>query len=75
MSERILVTRRPPGRALDMLHEVGTVDLWEIDGVIPRTDLLRRVAAADALYCMLTDQVDRTLLEAAPENRIPTFSL
>ncbi len=33
---------------------------------MPRDELLSQAAEADALYCMLTDQVDRELLGAAP---------
>jgi glyoxylate reductase len=33
---------------------------------MPRSELLAQVADADALYCMLTDQIDRELLDAAP---------
>ena len=33
---RIVVTRRPPGRALDMLARAGEVWLWEEDRPIPR---------------------------------------
>ncbi len=53
-----------------MLRNVGDVDLWEIDNVIPRPDLLDRVVTADALYCMLTEQVDSVLLQAAPRLRV-----
>ena len=62
----ILVTRHPPGSALDQLREVGRVAVWEGEGVMPRAELLAQVADAEALYCMLTDQVDRELLDAAP---------
>ena len=70
MTDRILVTRRPPGRALDVLGGRGTVDLWEPDQIIPRTELLGRVREADALYCMLTERVDRELLAVAPRLRV-----
>ena len=63
---RILVTYRPPGDALDRLADLGEVDLWAGDEAIPRDELLARVANADALYSMLTDQVDVALLERAP---------
>lgn len=33
---------------------------------MPRSELLAQVADAEGLYCMLTDQIDRQLLEAAP---------
>ncbi len=65
----ILVTRRPPGSALEMLRKVDRVAVWEGDGAMPDSELLTQVANADALYCMLTDQIDRALLDAAPRLR------
>jgi lactate dehydrogenase-like 2-hydroxyacid dehydrogenase len=53
-----------------MLREVDHVAVWEGDGVMPREELLARVAEASGLYCMLTDRVDRELLEAAPGLRV-----
>ena len=37
---------------------------------MPRNELLAGVADADGLYCMLTDQIDRELLAAAPNLRV-----
>ncbi len=37
---------------------------------MPRNELLAQVAEADALYCMLTDQIDRELLDAAPRLQV-----
>ncbi len=62
----ILVTRRPPGSALELLRQEDRVAVWEGEGAMPRTEMVERIAAAEALYCMLTDQVDRELLDAAP---------
>lgn len=66
----ILVTRRPPGTALEMLRKADRVAVWEGAGVMPSSELLAQIANADALYCMLTDQVDRALLEAAPRLKV-----
>jgi lactate dehydrogenase-like 2-hydroxyacid dehydrogenase len=70
MTQSILVTRRPPGHAMQILKRSGAVDLWEVDEIMPRAELLARVATARALYCMLTDRVDRELLECAPHLRV-----
>ena len=70
MTDAILVTRRPPGAALDLLADAGTIELWPEDSVMPRPELLVRAAQVDGLYCMLTDQIDRELLEAAPRLRV-----
>lgn len=37
---------------------------------MPRAELLAGVAEAEGLYCMLTDQIDRELLAAAPRLRV-----
>ena len=66
----IVVTRRPPGDALRLLRDVSRVELWPTDSIIPRDELLARVGDAAALYCMLTDRVDRELLDAAPNLRV-----
>ncbi len=66
----IVVTRRPLGEALGLLRDAGRVDLWSPDSIMPRDELLARTEDADALYCMLTDQVDRELLAAAPNLRV-----
>lgn len=70
MASSILVTRRPPGTALDILSAAGSIDLWEPDEIIPHVELVRRVAEADAVYCMLTDRIDAVLLDAAPRLRV-----
>lgn len=67
---RIVVTRRPPGRAVDLLAEVGDVWVWEEDRPVPREVLLGEVADADALYAMLTDPIDEELLDRAPRLRV-----
>lgn len=76
MSDSILVTRRPPGRALDLLNSFGQVEMWPEDSIIPRAELLSRVPQIGGLYCMLTDRVDRELLGAAPQLRaVSTMSV
>lgn len=66
---RIVVTRRPPGRAMEMLEGSCRVVLWDEDRAMPRDDLLTAIAQADGLYSMLTDAVDAALLAAAPSLR------
>ena len=76
MSHSVFVTRRPPGEALDLLAGAVDVDLWEHDSIIPRQELLARVADVDGLYCMLTDAVDAELLARAHRLRaVSTMSV
>ena len=66
---KVLVTRRPPGRALAMLAAEHDVDCWDGDRPMPHDELLARIADVDGLYCMLTDRIDATTIEAAPRLR------
>jgi glyoxylate reductase len=63
----IVVTRTPPGRALEILGARGDIWLWAKDRPIPRSELLDRVGDARALYAMLTDRIDEEVLAAAPQ--------
>jgi glyoxylate reductase len=40
------------------------------DAAIPRDELLRRVADADALLCLLTERIDREVIDAAPALKV-----
>ena len=62
---RVVVTRQPPGAVVEILREVASVWVFPENRAIPRAELLDRVRDADGLYCMLTDRIDRELLDAA----------
>jgi len=70
MSSKILVTRRPPGDAIDRLALTNDVWAWPHNSVIDRDVLRAHIADAEGLYCMLTDRVDVELLDAAPNLRV-----
>lgn len=63
---RVFVTRQIADAALDMLRAEHEVTVWAEDRPIPRDALLRAVADADGLLCMLTERIDDALLDAAP---------
>ena len=63
---KIFVTRLLPEAALRRLEEVFTVDLHRENSPVPRTRLLEAVQDAEALLCLLTDAIDREVLDAAP---------
>ena len=65
----IFVTRRLPGAAIERLRGEHLVRVW--DGELPPEPAVLREAVADAdgLLCLLTDRVDRALLDAAPRLR------
>lgn len=62
---RVVVTGRIPTEGITALQAEHDVLAWEHDGPIPRDELLRRVAGADALVTLLTEKVDAELLDAA----------
>jgi glyoxylate reductase len=66
---RCFVTRRIPGPALDRLVDAHDVEVWPHR--LPPTpgELREHVAGAEGLLSLLTDTVDRALLDAAPELR------
>ena len=65
----ILVTRRLPAAVLDRLRSTGEVDLHEGDAMTA-SELRTRLASADAIVSMLTDQLDAAAIDAAPKLRI-----
>jgi glyoxylate reductase len=66
----VFVTRRLPGDALDRLAQTARVDLWAGDLPPPYEELRRHAETADGLICLLTDRVDRALIDASVRLRI-----
>jgi glyoxylate reductase len=60
----ILVTRRLPSSVLARLSEAGTVDLFEGSTAMTPEELRARVAGKHAIVCMLTEQIDRQVVDA-----------
>ena len=67
---RVLVTRRIPASVLAALEGVCDVDLHRDAEAIPHDELLRRVRDKQALICLLTDRIDREVLDAGAGLRI-----
>src|SRR4030095_308124 len=61
----VLVTRGVPEPVREHLAGRCALEVWEGEGVMPRAELLDRVAGKAGLLAMLTDRVDAELLEAA----------
>ncbi len=60
----ILVTRRLPSSVLSRLRDAGDVDVLEGPGAIDPEVLKNRIAGKDAVVCMVTEQVDRAVIDA-----------
>ena len=62
---RIVVTRRLPESALDMLRAVGEVWVSEHDRPLSTQELHEAVSGADVVVSLLHDRIDGALLDAA----------
>ena len=62
---RVVVTGRIPQVALDSLRGEHDVSEWDSAEQIPRAELLRRVAGAEAIVSLLTERIDGEVLDAA----------
>lgn len=67
---RVFVTRSLPGDALERLREEVELEVWPGDSPPSREELIRAVADAEGLLCLLTDNIDAGLLDAAPHLRV-----
>lgn len=66
----VLITRRIPQVGIDLVRSAAEVDLWEDPLPPPRDVLLERVASCDGILCLLTERIDRELLNHAPRLRV-----
>jgi glyoxylate reductase len=67
---KVLVTRKLPSSVLSKLHAVADVDVYSGDAAIPADDLRRRLGDKDGLICLITDLIDRSVIDAAPALKI-----
>jgi len=65
---RVFVTRMIPEAGLTLLRKEARVDVWHgpEDDTPPKEEIIRGVGKADALLCLLTEEIDRTVMEANP---------
>ena len=70
MKPRVFVTRRLPAPALARLGRACEYTVGAERGVLPRAALLEGVRTAEGLVCLLTDTIDRAVIEAAPRLRV-----
>jgi glyoxylate reductase len=66
----VLVTRRLPSSVIAKLEAAASVDLHSGDAAIAPADLRARVADKEALVCLLTDAIDKSVIDAAAKMRV-----
>lgn len=63
---KVFVTRKIPDAGIKFLKQAGfQVSVSNVDGVIPRDELLKKVKGADAILSLLTDKMNAEVMEAA----------
>ena len=67
---RILVTRRIPAAALARMEQSATLEVWPHSDPPPPEQLHELVGRCTGLLCLLTDRIDRPLLDAAPHLKV-----
>lgn len=68
MVKEVYMTRNVPGPALSMLKEKCKVTLNKKSSPPSRKEILKNVAGKDAIFCMLSDKIDRQVMDAAGPN-------
>ena len=64
---KVFITRRVPESGPLLLKTECEVTQWNKDDPIPRNELLSSVKGVDALFCLLTEKIDKEVLDAAGE--------
>lgn len=65
MSQQVVLTRRMPAAAAEVLAKAGlTVDVIETDEPAPRDEILKRACGCAGLITMLSDRIDAGFLDA-----------
>lgn len=65
--KKVLVTHQLPGQRIEQLARHCDLQVWSGPGLLPAAELRARLAGCQGLVCLLTDRVDRALLDAVPE--------
>ncbi len=66
----VFVTRRLPGDALERLAEEHDGDVWEGRLQPSHAKLVEKMHEAEGLLCLLTDRIDRAVIEACDKLRV-----
>jgi glyoxylate reductase len=59
-----------PAAAVTLARSRAVVDAYDVDGAMPRLDLLKRAADKQGLICVISEVVDQELLDRCPGLRV-----
>lgn len=64
MAMSVYVTRNVPQSGISLLEKEGiNIKQWKSDDPVPRDELESNIKDVDGLFCLLTDKIDKPLLE------------
>lgn len=66
---KVFVTHQLPGDRIRTLCQHSDMNVWVGPGLLPAGALREELAEADGVVCLLTDRIDRALLEVLPTLR------
>ncbi len=69
-SYKILISRVIPEVGISLLKDKCDLEIYQGEGVIPRQQLLQKIRHVDGLLCLLSESVDRELLDSAPRLKV-----
>lgn len=67
---KVFITRRLPHVDLERLHQIAEVETWTERQPPPYSVLLDKVKQIDGLLCLLTDAIDRQLIESGTSLKV-----
>jgi glyoxylate reductase len=66
----ILVTRKIPKIGIELLSDLCTIDHFDYNDVISREELEKRINNVDGIVCMLSEKMDKTILDIASRLKV-----
>ncbi|MBM6619181.1 2-hydroxyacid dehydrogenase [Bacillus suaedaesalsae] len=71
MKPSIFITRKIPEIAVQMLREQCEVEMWDKEDIPVPVEILReKVKTVDGLYCMLSDSINKEMMEEAQNLKV-----
>lgn len=70
MRPKVFITRMLPQKALDLILPACDAEVWQDELPPPRELLLQKARDLDGLLSLLTDKVDTTLMDSAPNLKV-----
>ncbi|MGP4079080.1 2-hydroxyacid dehydrogenase [Pseudalkalibacillus sp. R45] len=71
MKPTIYITRKIDDQIVEKIRETCEVEMWpEEDTPVPRSVLEEKIQKIDGLFCLLTETIDKTLLEKAENLKV-----